>query len=150
MNQPAFNRTSVKAHERASVPTISCLAHLAKCRSQVVALLQNLILLMLILPAISFAGQSTPTLALGYYFTAAVKADGSLWTWGDNSYGQLGDGTTVSKSTPVHIAGQWKALTAGMYHVAAIKTDGTLWTWGRNSVGMLGNGGTDPLIEFFE
>jgi alpha-tubulin suppressor-like RCC1 family protein len=75
--------------------------------------------------------------------TAAVKTDGTLWTWGRNSTGQLGDGTTTSRSSPGTTAGggtNWCAVSAGGYHIAAIKTDGTLWTWGSNGSGQLGDG----------
>jgi alpha-tubulin suppressor-like RCC1 family protein len=73
---------------------------------------------------------------------AAIKTDGTLWSWGDNDYGQIGDNTLVNKSSPVQtIAGgtNWKQVTAGYEHSAAIKTDGTLWTWGRNYSGQLGD-----------
>jgi hypothetical protein len=66
---------------------------------------------------------------------------GSLWTWGRNSYGGLGDNTTTNRSNPVQtISGgtNWKQVACGGYHTAAIKTDGTLWLWGHNS-GRLGN-----------
>lgn len=68
-------------------------------------------------------------------WTLAVKTDGTLWAWGSNANGELGDGTTVSKSSPVQIGSltNWKLVSAGSYHSAAIKTDGTLWTWGSNS-----------------
>jgi alpha-tubulin suppressor-like RCC1 family protein len=75
--------------------------------------------------------------------TAAIKTDGTLWTWGRNSYGQLGDNTTTQRNTPVTtFAGgfNWKQVANGYHHTAAIKTDGTLWTWGRNFGGNLGLG----------
>ena len=78
----------------------------------------------------------------GAYHTAAIKTDGTLWLWGRNSYGQLGDNTAVSKSSPVQtISGgtNWKLVGCGQYHTAAIKTDGTLWTWGQNNFGQLGD-----------
>jgi alpha-tubulin suppressor-like RCC1 family protein len=87
-------------------------------------------------------GTNWKQVAGGYYHTAAIKTDGTLWTWGDNSYGQLGDSTTTSKSSPVQtIAGgtNWKQVSCGQYHIAAIKTDGTLWNWGRNNNGQLGD-----------
>ncbi|MBS1970352.1 MAG: hypothetical protein JSU04_08585 [Bdellovibrionales bacterium] len=78
--------------------------------------------------------------------TLAVKSDGTLWAWGDNSKGQLGDGTTVSKSSPIQIGTDtnW-AYVNGTWGLNsfAIKTDGTLWSWGYNaaaSAGMLGDG----------
>ena len=80
----------------------------------------------------------------GYRHTAAIKTDGTLWTWGRNSYGQLGDNTINFRSSPVQtIAGgtNWKQVACGQYHIAAVKTDGTLWNWGRNNAGQLGDNG---------
>ena len=76
------------------------------------------------------------------YNSAAIKLDNSLWTWSKNSdYGQLGDGTTISKSFPVQVGNlmNWKNIEYGFYHAVAIKTDGTLWTWSDNSKGELGD-----------
>jgi len=73
---------------------------------------------------------------------SAIKNDGTLWLWGDNTYGQLGDNTTAHKSSPVQtitFATDWKQAACGYYHTAAIKTDGTLWTWGLNGDGQLGD-----------
>ena len=70
---------------------------------------------------------------------------GTLWTWGHNYYGQLGDNTTTNKSSPVQTisAGtDWKQVSCGLFHTSAIKTDGTLWTWGRNGYGQLGDNST--------
>jgi alpha-tubulin suppressor-like RCC1 family protein len=75
-------------------------------------------------------------------FTVAIKTDGTLWAWGLNSQGALGDGTSISKTSPVTTAGggnNWRTVTAGDSWTAAIKTDGTLWTWGNNSSGFLGD-----------
>lgn len=81
--------------------------------------------------------------ACGYDHTAAVKTDGSLWCWGGNAFGQLGDNTIVKKSSPVQtISGgsNWKFVACGNYITAAVKTDGTLWLWGRNDIyGSLGD-----------
>jgi alpha-tubulin suppressor-like RCC1 family protein len=94
-------------------------------------------------PVTTFAGGTNwKQVAGGYNHTAAVKTDGTLWTWGLNTSGQLGDNTTITKSTPVTtFAGgtNWKQVAGGYIHTAAIKTDGTLWTWGRNSSGQLGD-----------
>jgi alpha-tubulin suppressor-like RCC1 family protein len=74
---------------------------------------------------------------------AAIKTDGTLWVWGANSYGQLGDNTRISKSSPVQTVSagtNWKSASGRSWgHVQAIKTDGTLWLWGRNSSGQLGD-----------
>jgi len=73
----------------------------------------------------------------------AIKNDGSLWAWGsNNTFGMLGDGTTVGKDIPTRIGADsdWQAASAGMIHSVAIKTDGSLWAWGSNTFGMLGDG----------
>ncbi len=76
------------------------------------------------------------------HFSIAIKSDGTLWAWGNNSYSQLGDGTTVSKNTPTLIdGGSWRAISPGSQHCFAIKADSTLWAWGQNSFdGILGVG----------
>ena len=87
-------------------------------------------------------GTNWKQVAGGQNFTAAIKTDGTLWTWGTNTNGQLGDGTSVTKSSPVTTAGggtNWKQLACGVFYTAAIKTDGTLWTWGQNGNGQLGD-----------
>ena len=94
-------------------------------------------------PVTTFAGGTNwKQVAGGYRHTAAIKTDGTLWTWGSNSNGQLGDNTIINRSTPVTtFAGgtNWKQVAGGGYHTAAIKTDGTLWTWGRNDYGAVGD-----------
>ncbi len=75
-------------------------------------------------------------------FVAAIKTDGTLWTWGHNAYGMMGNNTITNRFTPVTtFAGgnNWKSVSCGRSHIAAIKTDGTLWTWGRNNAGGLGD-----------
>jgi alpha-tubulin suppressor-like RCC1 family protein len=94
-------------------------------------------------PVTTFAGGNNwKQVSSGGYHTAAIKTDGTLWTWGRGVYGQLGNNQTTNKSTPVTtFAGgtNWKQVIAGVYHTAAIKTDGTLWTWGYGAFGQLGN-----------
>ena len=84
----------------------------------------------------------------GYYNIAGLKDDGTLWTWGQNNDGGLGDNTTIQKSSPVQtICGgtDWKTMVVGTYyeHCAAIKNDGTLWLWGHNEYGEIGDETTD-------
>jgi len=74
----------------------------------------------------------------GQECTGAIKTDGTLWMWGKNNYGQLGDGTRTTRSSPVQIGeNNWKIISCGGYATGAIKTDGTLWSWGYNSNGGL-------------
>jgi alpha-tubulin suppressor-like RCC1 family protein len=87
-------------------------------------------------------GTNWKSVSGGTSYTAAIKTDGTLWSWGVNSFGQLGDDTITHRSSPVQtIAGgtNWKSVSGGSYHTAAIKTDGTLWVWGHNQYGQLGD-----------
>lgn len=83
------------------------------------------------------------SVAAGAYHTIALKNDGSLWAWGLNDNGQLGnnDITLASQRSPVQIgtATNWIAVTAGWYHTIALTSDGKLWAWGNNDSGQLGN-----------
>jgi len=95
-------------------------------------------------PVTTFAGGTNwKQVSGGGAHTAAIKTDGTLWTWGFGNYGRLGNAvTTGSISTPVTtFAGgtNWRQVSSGGSHISAIKTDGTLWTWGRGSFGTLGN-----------
>jgi alpha-tubulin suppressor-like RCC1 family protein len=78
----------------------------------------------------------------GQYHTSAIKTDGTLWTWGNNGYGQLGTNDIVNRSTPVQTAlggTNWKQVSSAQsFYTTAIKTDGTLWVWGNNGNGQLG------------
>jgi len=71
---------------------------------------------------------------------AALKVDGSLWTWGENRHGQLGNGTTEDSLFPVKVMEGVASFSTGGRHTAAVKKDGSLWTWGFNYYGELGNG----------
>ena len=76
--------------------------------------------------------------------TSAVKTDGTLWTWGLNSFGQLGSNTTINRSTPITtFAGgtNWKQVSCGGLHTIALNDDGAnkrLYVWGSNDVAQLG------------
>ncbi len=83
-------------------------------------------------------------IAAGDYHTVALKEDGTVWAWGYNRFGELGDGTTIDRTTPVQVSGisGIKAVAAGSYYTIALKEDGTVWAWGINSQGELGDGTT--------
>ncbi len=74
----------------------------------------------------------------------ALKTNGTLWGWGVNNNGQLGDGTTTNRTVPKQIGtdSNWNNLVLGYNNVFAIKTNGTLWGWGYNRFGQLGDGTT--------
>jgi alpha-tubulin suppressor-like RCC1 family protein len=98
----------------------------------------------IVTPVTTFSGGTNwKQISVGFDHMISVKTDGTLWTWGSGSYGQLGNGiTTGSRSTPITtFAGgtNWKQVSAGGLHTAAIKTDGTLWIWGYVVNGALGN-----------
>jgi autotransporter-associated beta strand protein len=76
-----------------------------------------------------------------------IKNNNTLWGWGDNTSGQLGDGTQIYRLQPVQIgASTWKTIACGQSHTLGIQTDGTLWAWGSNSSGQLGNGTTTSSL----
>ena len=79
----------------------------------------------------------------GRAHTVAIKTDGTLWAWGRNNHGQLGDGTITDSYIPVQEktkANNWVAVSAGWDHTVAIKNDRSLWAWGENVDGQLGLG----------
>ncbi len=91
----------------------------------------------------------------GWYFSVARKADGSVWSWGDNEYGMLGDGTTTFRLNPVQVTdpttggylGGVSQVAASLYHVVALKTNGTVFAWGRADSGQIGDGGVTASVS---
>jgi alpha-tubulin suppressor-like RCC1 family protein len=82
-------------------------------------------------------------IAAGGDHSLALTADGTVWAWGDNTFGQLGNGSSGSTSVvPVQVSGLSRvvAIAAGDLHSVALKADGTVWAWGNNTFGQLGNG----------
>ncbi len=79
-------------------------------------------------------------------FYAGIRLNGTLWMWGANGHGQLGDGTTTTRASPVQIGGTqaWTSVSFGQAHTMAIRADGALFAWGKNDYGQLGDGTTTP------
>jgi uncharacterized repeat protein (TIGR02543 family) len=86
--------------------------------------------------ASGFAAVSTGGAYWNNAHVLALKPDGSLWAWGGNSNGQLGDGTTVNRyDAPVKVGEGFSSMSAGNGYSLALKPDGSLWAWGRNGTG---------------
>jgi uncharacterized repeat protein (TIGR02543 family) len=81
-------------------------------------------------------------IAAGDNHQLALSSDGSVWSWGNNPYGQLGIGTTIDATVPTEVVGmsQVVALAAGTSHSMALRSDRTVWTWGYGYNGQLGEG----------
>jgi len=88
------------------------------------------------------------SISAGAYHTLTARTDGSVWAWGGNYEGQLGDGTTNPRSTPVRITGISGVIevAAGYHHSVALRSDGTVWAWGRNLFGQLGDNTTNQRL----
>ena len=104
--------------------------------------MKKLLVLLTFAFSINANAQCWSQISAGNHHSLAIKTDGTLWAWGNNAYGQLGDGTSISKMYPTQIgtATNWSQITCMNDHNLAIKTDGTLWAWGSNNYGQLGNG----------
>ncbi len=99
-------------------------------------------------PVSTFTGGVTG-ISAGYSQTIALKSDGTIWAWGGNAAGELGNGSTTSSNTPQ--PNGFTAATscsAGNFFTLALKNDGTAWAWGDNSSGQLGNAAFEPLPSF--
>jgi len=90
------------------------------------------------------------SIAAGWYHSLAVKTDGTVWAWGFNDKGQLGNGSNATSRAPVQVRGPGGvgfltnvvAVTAGVDHSLALRADGTVWAWGNNNKGQLGDATT--------
>lgn len=82
------------------------------------------------------------SISVGSNTSFAIKTDGTLWGWGQNDFGQLGDGTFIDKNIPAQIGTDtdWSIVSAGQFHTVALKTNGNLYAWGDNTRAQLGNG----------
>lgn len=103
-------------------------------------------------PGAAIGGDTWTDVSIGGYNTgtssrasaAAIRDDGTLWTWGSNASGQLGHRNRTVRSSPVQVGTltNWKKVWVGDEYMFAVKTDGTLWAWGLNGLGQLGDGTT--------
>jgi alpha-tubulin suppressor-like RCC1 family protein len=89
----------------------------------------------------------SPVMALGSngdHHSVVLKTDGTVWVWGANFYGQLGNGTTTARFDPAPVVGLTNviAVAGGADHTLALRDDGTVWAWGHNQHGQLGDGTT--------
>ncbi|HYO73261.1 MAG TPA: RCC1 repeat-containing protein, partial [Archangium sp.] len=87
-------------------------------------------------------------LVTGTRHALQLRPDGTVWAWGQNNEGQLGDGTTTRRPAPVQVSGlsRIKAVAASRTHSLALRDDGTVWAWGDNSSGQLGDGTDSPRL----
>ena len=88
-------------------------------------------------------------IAAGYGHSLALKNDGTVWAWGFNGHGELGDGTTQTRTTPAQVSGidGVVKIAAGHGHSLAVKRDGTVWAWGLNVAGQVGDGTTTDRLN---
>ena len=92
------------------------------------------------------AGVTLTNVSAGFNYTCAVGSDTRVYCWGDNFFGELGDGTNTSRSSPVPVAAAGGVIltqvSAGGGHTCAVGSDTKVYCWGNNSVGQLGDGTT--------
>ena len=93
-------------------------------------------------PAVKKEKEMYPIIACGTFSTILLKEDGTVWAWGSNSSGALGNGTNTNSSSPVQVSGLTgvTAISAASDYNIALLQDGTVWSWGSNEYGGLGNG----------
>jgi alpha-tubulin suppressor-like RCC1 family protein len=98
-------------------------------------------------PAIVPGLSNITAISSGWKHTLALRSDGTVWTWGKNVNGELGDGTSTNRSSPVLVTNLNNiiAVSGGDYNSIALRSDGTVWKWGLNDVGELGNGTNDNV-----
>lgn len=100
-------------------------------------------------------GEITAVAAGAHYYSMALRKDGTVWTWGYNHFGQLGNGTTTTSLVPTEVVGPANAsslgsivaIAAGGSHSLALAANGTVWAWGLNDYGQLGDGTTTNHVR---
>ncbi|MCF6094513.1 fibronectin type III domain-containing protein [Microaerobacter geothermalis] len=97
----------------------------------------------------TFIQREMSSISAGNGHSLALKSDETVWAWGLNDVGQLGDGTTTNRTTPVQVSGLTDvvAVAKGAGHSLALKSDRTVWAWGLNNLGQLGDGTTMNRIS---
>lgn len=103
--------------------------------------------LMSLVPAFTCNTVSAQKIVGGVYNSYAICPDSTLWAWGKNDVGQVGDGTNNQQLVPVRtqVLDKVVSVKGGQDHTLALKADGTVWAWGNNAVGSLGNGTTSHV-----
>ena len=101
---------------------------------------------------IAAGGQCASQVIAGDEHTCVLKVDGSVWCWGANGKGQLGDGTTDAQKTPTRVQGlsgkKIVQVSAGFEHTCAVTDTGAVWCWGSNENGRLGVGKTADVLGY--
>src|SRR5436305_1897939 len=99
-------------------------------------------------PVLASSSSSIASLSSGAYYTLALKSDGTVWAWGINANGELGNNTSTNRNSPVQVLGVGGvgkltgviAVSGSNADSLALKSDGTVWAWGWDHDGELGNG----------
>lgn len=99
-------------------------------------------------PVVVTGGHSWRKVAAGVNFTCALELDSTLWCWGSNVQGQLGQGTMgYGINSPVQVGtAAWLDISLGATHACGVRSDATLWCWGSNNSGELGQGSISPAV----
>lgn len=92
--------------------------------------------------------EDVSSVAVGTDYIEAIKKDGTLWGFGNNKFGQIGDGSTSTQPTPIKIMDDVAEVMSGGETTLVNKTNGSIWTWGRNNKGTLGDGTTASLTDY--
>jgi alpha-tubulin suppressor-like RCC1 family protein len=81
-------------------------------------------------------------ISAGASHTIAIKTNGTMWGWGNNQNGGIGDNSLINRSSPVQIGSDtdWTEISCGQFHTLALKSNGTLWNWGSGTTGQLPDG----------
>ena len=113
-------------------------------KSRFFVLVISMLISLALLGQVQPSSAVTPQILGGDGHAVALSANGTLWVWGLNDQGELGDGTVTDRYAPVQIGPehQWVSIAVGSRHTVALKKDGTLWAWGQNYSGQVGDSTT--------